>query len=60
MARNSKTETKSKGTWIHRFAIWLFTLALAVLVFWVLGFFVDDIRSVPGPDLYHHREEIRR
>jgi predicted RNA-binding Zn-ribbon protein involved in translation (DUF1610 family) len=44
-----KTEGKSKGTWIHRFAIRLFTLVLAVLIFWVLGFFVDDIRSVRGP-----------
>jgi predicted RNA-binding Zn-ribbon protein involved in translation (DUF1610 family) len=45
-----KTDTKSKGTWIHRFAIRLFTLVLTVLVFWVLGFFVDDIRSIHGPD----------
>ncbi len=44
------TNPKSKGTWIHRFAIRLFTLVLAVLIFWVLGFFVDDIRSIPGPD----------
>lgn len=45
-----KTELKSKGTWLHRFAIRLFTIALAVLVFWVLGFLVDDIRSIKGPD----------
>jgi hypothetical protein len=45
-----KTDVKSKGTWIHRFAIRLFTLVLAVLIFWVLGFFVDDIRSMRGPD----------
>ena len=45
-----KTEGKSKGTWIHRFAIRLFTLVLAVLIFWVLGFFVDDIRSIRGPN----------
>ena len=45
-----KTEAKSKGTWIHRFAIRLFTPVLAVLIFWVLGFFVDDIRSIRGPD----------
>ncbi|MDP6847247.1 MAG: hypothetical protein QGI24_00540 [Kiritimatiellia bacterium] len=45
-----KDSTKSKGTWIHRFAIRLFTLVLTVLVFWVLGFFVDDIRSIRGPD----------
>ena len=45
-----KTDTKSKGTWIHRFAIRLFTLALGVLFYWVLGFLVEDIRSLPGPD----------
>lgn len=45
-----KTELKSKGTWVHRFAIRVFTIALAVLIFWVLGFLVDDIRSIPGPD----------
>ncbi len=45
-----KTDAKSKGTWIHRVAIRLFTLVLAVLIFWVLGFFVDDIRSIRGPD----------
>jgi len=41
---------KSRGTWIHRAAIRLFTLVLAVLVFWLLGFLLNDIRSLPGPD----------
>jgi len=45
-----KINNKSKGTWIHRFAIHFFTLILTALVFWVLGFFVDDIRSIHGPD----------
>ncbi|MEI7900314.1 MAG: hypothetical protein WCK89_08670 [bacterium] len=45
-----RTDAKSKGTWLHRFAIRLFTLALAVLVFWVLGFFVEDVRTIRGPD----------
>lgn len=45
-----KPEVTSKGTWVHRFAIRLFTVAFAVLVYWVLGFFVEDIRSLPGPD----------
>jgi predicted RNA-binding Zn-ribbon protein involved in translation (DUF1610 family) len=48
--KKMKNHAKSKGTWIHRFTIWLFTLVLAVLIFWVLGFFVDDIRSIRGPD----------
>jgi hypothetical protein len=45
-----KINAKSKGPWIYRFAIRLFTLVLAVLIFWLLGFFVDDIRSIRGPD----------
>ena len=40
---------KPKGTWIHRFLIRLFTLFLAVLVYWVLGFLVQDIESIKGP-----------
>ena len=45
-----KTDIKSKGTWVHRFAIHLFTVVLTVLVFWLLGFLVEDIRSIRGPD----------
>jgi len=42
-------EQKPKGPWIHRFLIRLFTVVLAVLVFWVLGFLVEDIESIEGP-----------
>src|SRR5688572_28339043 len=45
-----KPEVKSKGPWLHRFAIHLFTMVLALLVFWVLGFLVEDIQTLPGPD----------
>ncbi|MFC1601099.1 hypothetical protein ACFL34_01960 [Candidatus Sumerlaeota bacterium] len=44
-----KTGLKSKGPWMNRVAIRLFTVALAVLVFWLLGFLVQDIRTIPGP-----------
>lgn len=40
---------KPKGPWIHRFSIRLFTVILAVLVYWVLGFLVEDIESIKGP-----------
>jgi len=43
-------ETKTKGTWGIRVLIRLFTVALAVLVFWLLGFLVEDIESIRGPD----------
>ncbi|MFC1452433.1 hypothetical protein ACFLSJ_03705 [Verrucomicrobiota bacterium] len=41
---------KPKGPWIHRFSIRFFTVILAVLVYWVLGFLVEDIESIKGPD----------
>ena len=44
------TEQKPRGTWTHRLAIRFFTLCLTILLFWVLGFLVDDIRTIRGPD----------
>jgi len=43
------TSSSPKGPWIHRFSIRLFTVILAVLVYWVLGFLVQDIESIQGP-----------
>ena len=44
------TPKQPKGPWINRFAIRAFTLLLGVLFFWLLGFFVDDIGSLEGPE----------
>src|SRR5438093_10084715 len=41
----------AKGPWFHRFLIGLFTVLLTVLIIWLLGFVVDDIGTLPGPDL---------
>jgi hypothetical protein len=41
---------KNKGPWMHRCLVWLFTVVLGVLVYWLLGFVVDDIGRLPGPD----------
>jgi len=40
---------KPKGPWFQRFLINFFTVALAVLFFWVLGFLMEDIESISGP-----------
>lgn len=39
-----------KGTWGVRSLIHLFTVILGVLVFWLLGFMLEDIESIKGPD----------
>ncbi len=44
------TAVKSKGTWIHRFAIRFSTVVLTILIYWLLGFLVSDIKSIEGPD----------
>ena len=45
-----QTEIKSKGMWVHRFAIRLCTVVLGVLFYWLLRFVVQDVQSIPGPD----------
>lgn len=44
-----QNKTKSQGRWIFRFTIRLFTIVLCILVYWALGFMVEDIRTIPGP-----------
>ena len=34
---------------MHRFLVHLFTVVLMVLIYWLLGFIVDDIGTSPGP-----------
>jgi predicted RNA-binding Zn-ribbon protein involved in translation (DUF1610 family) len=41
---------KSRGPWLHRFLIGLFTVLLALLSVWLIGFVLDDIGTIPGPD----------
>ena len=41
---------KPKGTWINRFAVRFFTVVLAMLFFWLIGFLLQDIRTIKGPD----------
>lgn len=41
---------KAVGTRGMRFLIHLLTLALAILIFWLLGFLVRDVKSIEGPD----------
>ncbi len=42
---------RPRGPWINRFVIRLLTFILAALVYWLLGFCVQDIRSIEGPSL---------
>lgn len=53
----SKESPKTKGPWMHRLAIRFFTVVLALLVFWLLGFVVGDIRSVKGPQMAEIEKE---
>jgi len=43
-------KTKTKGPWINRFSIYFFSIILGILVFWLLGFLVADIKTIEGPD----------
>jgi hypothetical protein len=43
-------QIRPKGPFAHRFLIGLFTVGLAVLLYWLLGFVLKDIGTWPGPD----------
>ena len=45
-----KSNPQSKGTWWQRLVIRTLTLSLSVLIYWLLGFLVGDIRTLDGPD----------
>ena len=48
--------TKTKGTWGTRFLIRLLAVVAGILIFWLLGFVMRDIKSTAGPDY----DEIER
>jgi hypothetical protein len=49
--RETKMKEKpTRGTWGVRILIRLFTVVLAILIFWLLGFLVKDIKSIKGPE----------
>jgi hypothetical protein len=43
---------------MHRFLVHLFTVVLTVLIYWLLGFIVDDIGTAPGPDYAKVEERL--
>jgi hypothetical protein len=51
-------EVKSKGSWWQRFVIRLFTIFFAILIYWFLGFLMEDIESLPGPVFKDIEESI--
>lgn len=40
-----------KGPAGHRFIVMILNIVLAILVYWLLGFIIDDIGNQPGPSL---------
>jgi hypothetical protein len=41
---------RHRGTWWQRFFIGLLTIVLTALVYWLLGFILNDIATIPGPE----------
>lgn len=41
----------SRGPWAQRLAINLLSIVLAILVYWLIGFLLSDIKQLPGPVL---------
>lgn len=39
-----------KGPWTHRLLVYFFSALFGILIYWLLGFFMRDIGTWPGPD----------
>jgi len=50
MSEAETDEHRRRGTWWQRFLIWVFGIALALLFYWLLGFILQDIGRLRGPD----------
>lgn len=50
MPNTQSIETDHRGTWWQRLLIVIFSLAMTLLFFWGLGFILQDIGRLPGPD----------
>ena len=50
MSDRLKVARAKKGTWGIRLGLYLLTIVLAIFSFWLLGFVLDDIRSIRPPD----------
>jgi hypothetical protein len=50
MNETEAAQRERRGTWGQRFLIWTFSVALALLFYWLLGFVLQDIGNLPGPD----------
>ncbi|MCH2115655.1 MAG: hypothetical protein MK171_12185 [Pirellulales bacterium] len=48
----------NKGPWSHRLLIGSLTFTMAILCIWLLGFVIDDIGSMPGPDYEAVRDQL--
>ena len=49
-------QKSARGAWGVRLLIRIFSVVFGILFFWLLGFVVLDIESIPGPD-YHEIEK---
>jgi hypothetical protein len=43
-------EINAKGSWAQRLMIYSLSVLLALLVYWLIGFFLQDLNAIPGPD----------
>lgn len=52
-----ESKHKTKGTWGVRFFIFVLSVALGVLMYWLLSFIEQDIGNLKGPDRQQVREK---
>lgn len=49
---------RRSGTWVHRWLVYAFTVLFGCLLYWLMGFLVNDIGEWPGPDYAALEEQM--
>lgn len=50
VAQSTQADANRRGTWLQRVLIAIFSVVLTLLIYWLLGFVLNDIGRLPGPD----------
>ena len=49
MTQADLVERERRGTWWQRVLVWAFSILLTLLIYWLLGFILNDIGRLQGP-----------
>lgn len=57
-SKDNQEKSRRNGLWYNRVLVWVLSVMLGFLVFWLLGFIVQDLGEWPGPDYEQVEQQV--